>query len=376
MSTGDAWSAMLADAVHNPHIARIEPPPSWVVYAFFICFVGWVLIAIFVAVMLDYFNDSNYEEGISVKFDDIASFQRKWLEFDPQGTSFMRTNDLGLLLFACKPPLVGVQLEQSEDTFSFFRSASSFKLVQPNLAQLETLVIELDVPDHNGSVHFLEVLLALLQRLTGVVHEERIMAQLLTVHPMYVESIKRMPAITGSTADEAVKISLMGHLRRGLQATGLLDELEGKASLQHEASFAKRSSSSMRSFSMRRSSAVCRTSSFGRTPSGADSEGGSPSEVARHRREREMRRSALSRCASTNNIAMQCGVLSAFGGTDSPLNRSFTSPTIGAGPFHASSPNASFTRRASGSSGTNSVDNSFNTQVLRSAGCYDDHLTA
>lgn len=49
-------------------------------------------------------------------------------------------------------------------------------------------------------VHFLEVLLALLQRITGIISEERIMADLLKFHPRYVPSVKSMPSITGSTS--------------------------------------------------------------------------------------------------------------------------------------------------------------------------------
>ena len=91
-----------------------------------------VLVSIFVAIMLDYFNDSNYEDGISVKYDDIESFQRKWLEFDVQATSYMRTVDLGLLLYACKPPLVGVHLERpGGDNHSFFNREVRLSLISP-----------------------------------------------------------------------------------------------------------------------------------------------------------------------------------------------------------------------------------------------------
>jgi hypothetical protein len=105
MATGDAWGAMLADALNNPHVARIETrPPDSAVAVFFIAyiaFVAWVLIAMFVAIVQDSYATSNYEEGISIKFEDIESFQRKWLEFDRENTSYMRTIDLGLLLYAC-----------------------------------------------------------------------------------------------------------------------------------------------------------------------------------------------------------------------------------------------------------------------------------
>jgi len=183
---------------------------------------GWVLVSIFIAIILEYFNESNWEDGVSIKFDDIESFQRKWLEFDVNSTSYIRTVDLGLLLYACKPPLVGVKLQHADGYFS----TNTTSLARPNLAQLEQVLVELDIPEHDGSVHFLEVLLALLQRVTGIIYEEQIMAKLLTLHPSYVGSIKRMPSITGSTSDTYVRDDIMSHLRRGLIATGLLDELE------------------------------------------------------------------------------------------------------------------------------------------------------
>ena len=43
----------------------------------------------------------HFPKGVSIKYDDIESFQRKWLEFDVRSTSYIRTVDLGLLLYAC-----------------------------------------------------------------------------------------------------------------------------------------------------------------------------------------------------------------------------------------------------------------------------------
>jgi len=240
MATADSWSAILADAVHNPHVPGVEPPAPGTVYCFFIfymAFMGWVLVSIFVAIILEYFNDSNAEEGVSIKFDDIESFQRKWLEFDPKSSSYIRTVDLGLLLYACKPPLVGVRLEAE----GFFVGAQQ-QLVRPNLHQLEQMLVELDVPEHDGSIHFLELLLALLQRVTGVINEELMMNRLLSQHHSYIPSIKRMPAITGSTADPYIKDEVMAHLRRGLEATGLLDDLDGGHERSGGSSFGARAS--------------------------------------------------------------------------------------------------------------------------------------
>ena len=227
MATGDAWSSQLADAIHNPHVSSVNPPPAAFTYAFFLAFMalmGWVLISIFVAIILDYFNEASAEDALSITYEHVELFQRKWLEFDPRSTSYIRRDDLGLLLFTCDPPLVAVQERGRDGLFD-----AGGEWVKPDLPQLAEVLRELDVPEHDGEVHFLEVLLSLLQRVTGVVSEEKIMASLLAAHPKYLPSIKRMARITGSTSDPFVRNQIMAHLRRGLEETGLLDELEGGA---------------------------------------------------------------------------------------------------------------------------------------------------
>lgn len=275
MSTGDSWSALLADAVHNPHVPGIVPPMPATVYFFFIfymAFMQWVLISIFVAIILEYFNDLNAEEGTAITFEDVESFQRKWLEFDVNSTSYIKTVDLGLLLYACKPPLVGVYAPKEDG--GFFND--THELVRPTVNQLEQLLVELDVPEHDGYVHFLEVILALLQRLTGVINEEQIMSKLLQLHPGYVPSIKKMPAITGSTADSYVKDEIMTHLRRGLEATGLSEDTQ---------SF-KRQKAMNRSF----------TRSFTRRRRDANDQ------EERKQRAEERRRASLSNVAASNML--------------------------------------------------------------------------
>lgn len=49
MGTGDGWSAMLQDAVWNPHVGSVAPPPVALVYVyllFYMAAVGWVLVSI------------------------------------------------------------------------------------------------------------------------------------------------------------------------------------------------------------------------------------------------------------------------------------------------------------------------------------------
>ena len=134
MATGDAWSSQLADAIHNPHVSSVNPPPAAFTYAFFLAFMalmGWVLISIFVAIILDYFNEASAEDALSITYEHVELFQRKWLEFDPRSTSYIRRDDLGLLLFTCDPPLVAVQERGRDGLFD-----AGGEWVKPDLPQL------------------------------------------------------------------------------------------------------------------------------------------------------------------------------------------------------------------------------------------------
>ena len=230
MATGDAWSAQFADAYFNPHVPGVNAPPSTGVAVYFLVymmFMGWVLVSIFVAIILDYFHEAGSEDGLSIAFEDIEEFQRKWLEFDTANTAYISTVDLGLLLYSCDPPLVSVKRRRPGSLFAgnvFDPTATEW--VRPTLKQLTAVLQDLDVPDHDGKLHFLEVTLALLQRITGVVSEETLMSQLLMQHPKYFPSLKSLKKITGSTSDPYIYDEIMAHLRRGLEETGLIEEAE------------------------------------------------------------------------------------------------------------------------------------------------------
>ena len=167
--------------------------------------------------------------------------------------------------------------------------------VPPNLAQMEGILVDLDAPDRDGTVHFLEVLLALLQRLTGVVHEEQLMAKLMQMHPKYLDSIKKMKRVTGSTSDKLITASIMMHLKRGLAANGLLAEFENrnKAGTEDEIDVLKQRDGSYlkkRTFDM----------SFLGRKSAAGEKGHNERELSRQRerelsRQRELKRATLSR---------------------------------------------------------------------------------
>ena len=52
------------------------------------------------------------------------------------------------------------------------------------------------------------------------------MAQLLESHPQYLPSLKRLAKISGSTSDPYISSEILSHLKKGLEATGLLEQAE------------------------------------------------------------------------------------------------------------------------------------------------------
>ena len=96
----------------------------------------------------------------------------------------------------------------------------------------------------------------------------------------------------------------------------------------------------------------------------------SAKEAQKEARQRELRRAALARCASSNHLGSQFGVISAFaGGSTSFNNRSFAGGGGGGGSFNSSfgsSPANSFGRQPSAALSS----------VLKTAGCFGDDCGA
>ena len=113
------------------------------------------------------------------------------------------------------------------------------------------------------------------------------MAKLMQMHPKYLDSIKKMKRVTGSTSDKLITASIMMHLKRGLAANGLLAEFENrnKAGIEDEIDVLKQRDGSYlkkRTFDM----------SFLGRKSAAGDKGHNERELSR---QRELKRATLSR---------------------------------------------------------------------------------
>eukprot|EP00002_Diphylleia_rotans_P018405 TRINITY_DN3563_c0_g1_i3.p1 TRINITY_DN3563_c0_g1~~TRINITY_DN3563_c0_g1_i3.p1 ORF type:complete len:211 (+),score=36.92 TRINITY_DN3563_c0_g1_i3:339-971(+) len=123
-----------------------EPQVATIFFIFFGIFASFVILNIYVAVILENFQTASLEDSALIKEEHIERFCQIWTSMafasDP---SLISTDKLEKLLRIIGPPL-GANGPKKE---------------------MLQMMGELNIPDHEGSVHFLEVLVALTKRVYG-----------------------------------------------------------------------------------------------------------------------------------------------------------------------------------------------------------------
>lgn len=122
----------------------------------YILIIFLIIINMYIAVILENFNEAQQQEEIGVSDDDLETFVQVWEEFDPQATHYISLNQLSDLLDALEPPL---------------------QIPKPN----RHLFGELQVPLKTGyRIYILDLMQVLVRRAMGGVegHEEEEMSML------------------------------------------------------------------------------------------------------------------------------------------------------------------------------------------------------
>ena len=73
----------------------------WTGLAFFLSymmFVSQIFLNLFIAIILDGFDDSKQEQSLRINDDMLRKFQRSWADFDPEGAGFILIEDLENLI--------------------------------------------------------------------------------------------------------------------------------------------------------------------------------------------------------------------------------------------------------------------------------------
>ena len=114
-----------------------------IVYLVFQMIVAYIVLSIMIGVIIENFSNIGGNES-KISFDDVEAFRETWLKYDPQGSfSTPSYNILGIL--SNTPPPLGVKGQKPPKA-----RAEMLKLVQ-----------KMNLPDHNGQIHFNETLTCL-----------------------------------------------------------------------------------------------------------------------------------------------------------------------------------------------------------------------
>ncbi|KAK3278430.1 hypothetical protein CYMTET_13629 [Cymbomonas tetramitiformis] len=158
---GENWNAIF-------HKCRSH---SWVAVPYFTTFlliVSNIMLNLFIAIILDHFSEAQESEELTLTPADVALFASHWSQFDPQATMTIRTPSLVNFLGTLQPAL-GFSGEKISVTHAD--------------------IVALNIPDHQGVVHYYEVLGALAYRLHGTELPETVSQE------MNKELSKRFPSM-------------------------------------------------------------------------------------------------------------------------------------------------------------------------------------
>jgi len=187
MATADGWAAIYTDAYSLPYNPGVGRPPDVMVHFFFIMLItvfNTIFLNVFVAVVITFYDEVSQS---IVSNDDVHHFYNVWREFDLHMSGFMPTEQLGRMLCKLGPPFV---------------SATEDGRLQLSKQQLAGYLQLLGVPNRMGHVHFLEVLLPVVNVLLPTPLPPDVKMRLLSRWPALIPSLKSMPASVSNTAND------------------------------------------------------------------------------------------------------------------------------------------------------------------------------
>jgi len=122
---------------------------SILIMQLFTFIMGFIILnGLFIGVIVDNFTNIG-SENKDITVEAIEEFREVWLKFDPKGSFIVRSHSLLIILQKLPPPLGIMGLRKTR-------------------AEMLQLLGVLDIPDHEGYLHFMEVLTALSHAVCGV----------------------------------------------------------------------------------------------------------------------------------------------------------------------------------------------------------------
>ena len=182
-------------------------------FCIFVIFCAFVMLNLVIAVILDNFQNSSSDDESPVSKDRLSEFVTLWAKFDPYATYYIPASKLQYLIRDLEEPM-GVK-----------------GLAGKGKAEIQHIIMSVDIPEHDGKIHFLETLHALAGRIAGTVlpqdEEEKIRGRIADRLPSFKSNV--LPKYTAAHFHAAlyVQAAVRGFLAR-YQMREKLAELDGE----------------------------------------------------------------------------------------------------------------------------------------------------
>lgn len=126
-----------------------HPVGAILYFCVFVILCAFVMLNLVIAVILDNFQSNSQNEEAPVGRDHMVKFTEVWSALDPHATYYIPASKLQLIVQELDPPL-GI--------------AGAGKRGKTDIQQI---IMSVDIPNHDGTIHFLETLHALAGRIAG-----------------------------------------------------------------------------------------------------------------------------------------------------------------------------------------------------------------
>ena len=148
--TLDNWGVIMLGTMNTKDCEGDECGTAWapLYYYSFIIIASWVIMNLFVAIILDNFDNTMRLDKSKLKMAHLKKFTDCWTEFDPEATLIMETRNFPALLLSLHSPL---GIDRVTDRKRIMQLADDYRIVE-----------------HGGVIHFVETMVPMARRVLGV----------------------------------------------------------------------------------------------------------------------------------------------------------------------------------------------------------------
>ena len=259
MATGEAWNGIMHDCMITKDCVYYQDPASgdvtyynqedsfWqdldedtytnqctphpvgaiIFFCFFCILCAFVMLNLVIAVILDNFQNNSKTSELGVSKEDMMHFTDVWMRLDPRATYYIPAEKL--------PRVIGA-MDHPVGTRGLSKREAKTKCMH--------VIMTVDIPNHDGKIHFLETLHALTGRIAGTElpesEEVKVRDSMVDRLPTF-DNAKDVPKFTAAHFHAAlyVQAAVRGYMQR-YRMREKLKQAETRADEKREAAEARK----------------------------------------------------------------------------------------------------------------------------------------